>query len=191
MKHFSSMIRGVVPSCSAIHAPVMMNTEQKTIANNQYKWQFQILPLPSQISEDHSKTNSSDDLLTWHDKIMIGRMVRAGINGPLVHSFIQAISIAPLQVHYLSEVLPTQHGYCVWVSRRSATGNSKWRTCPTSLCGAPSEIRTHDPSDKRRRIYQKNWLNMITGMNGWLQVITWIEFNCIGSDARSPSHPTS
>src|SRR6218665_3746253 len=28
------------------------------------------------------------------------------------HSFIQAISIAPLQVHYYSEALPTQHGYC-------------------------------------------------------------------------------
>src|SRR6218665_102764 len=30
----------------------------------------------------------------------------------------QAISIAPLQVHYYSEALPTQHGYCVGVSRR-------------------------------------------------------------------------
>ena len=29
-----------------------------------------------------------------------------------IHSFIQAISIAPLQVHYYSEALPTQHGYC-------------------------------------------------------------------------------
>src|SRR6218665_1130002 len=31
-----------------------------------------------------------------------------------------AISIAPLQVHYYSEALPTQHGYCIGVSRRSA-----------------------------------------------------------------------
>jgi len=38
-------------------------------------------------------------------------------------SFVQAISIAPLQVPYYSEVLPTQHGYCVGVSRLSATGN--------------------------------------------------------------------
>jgi len=37
--------------------------------------------------------------------------------------FILAISIAPLQVHFYSEVLPTQHGYCVGVSHRSATGN--------------------------------------------------------------------
>jgi len=31
--------------------------------------------------------------------------------------------IAPLQVHYYSEALPTQHRYCVGVSRQSATGN--------------------------------------------------------------------
>jgi len=29
-----------------------------------------------------------------------------------IHSFIQAISIAPLQVHHYSEALPTQHGHC-------------------------------------------------------------------------------
>src|SRR6218665_1307867 len=33
-------------------------------------------------------------------------------------SFIQAISIAPLQVHYYSDALPTQHGYCAGVSHR-------------------------------------------------------------------------
>ena len=33
-----------------------------------------------------------------------------------VYSFILDISIAPLQVHYCSEVLPTQHGYCVGVN---------------------------------------------------------------------------
>ena len=38
-----------------------------------------------------------------------------------IHSFIHsAISIAPLQVLYYSEALPTQHGYCIGVSRRSA-----------------------------------------------------------------------
>ena len=36
-----------------------------------------------------------------------------------VYSFIHAISIAPLQVHYYSEALPTQHGYCVGVSREA------------------------------------------------------------------------
>ena len=49
--------------------------------------------------------------------------------------FIQAISIAPLQVHYYSAALPTQHGYCVGASRRSAAGNCEWRTCPRSLRG--------------------------------------------------------
>ena len=37
------------------------------------------------------------------------------------YSFILDISIAPLQVHDYSEVLPTQHGYCVGVSHQSAT----------------------------------------------------------------------
>jgi len=52
-----------------------------------------------------------------------------------IHSFIQAISIAPLQVHYYSEALLTQHGYCAGVSLRSATGNCELRTCPRSLRG--------------------------------------------------------
>ena len=43
--------------------------------------------------------------------------------GQGIHSFIQVISIAPLQVRYYSEALPTQHGYCAGVSRRSDTGN--------------------------------------------------------------------
>jgi len=47
--------------------------------------------------------------------------------------FIQTFSIVPLQVHCYSETLPTKHGYCVGVSRRSATGNCEWRTCPRSL----------------------------------------------------------
>ena len=46
-----------------------------------------------------------------------------------VHSFIQVISIVPLQVHYYSVLLPAQHRYCVGVSCRSATGNCEWRTC--------------------------------------------------------------
>jgi len=38
-----------------------------------------------------------------------------------VRPFIQAISIAPLRVHYYSEALPSQQGYYVGVSRRSVT----------------------------------------------------------------------
>jgi len=49
-------------------------------------------------------------------------------NVPKLHSFIHSISIAHLQVHYYSEALLTQQGYCVRVSRRSTTGNCKWRT---------------------------------------------------------------
>ena len=48
-------------------------------------------------------------------------------------SFIRTISIAPLQVHFYSEALPTQHGYCAGVSHRSATGNCELRTYPRSL----------------------------------------------------------
>jgi len=43
----------------------------------------------------------------------------------IVFIFIQVISIAHLQVHYYVEALPTQHGYCVEVSRRSATRKYK------------------------------------------------------------------
>ena len=35
-----------------------------------------------------------------------------------IHSF---ISTAPLQGHYYSEEIPTQDGFCAWISRRSAT----------------------------------------------------------------------
>jgi len=52
-----------------------------------------------------------------------------------IHSFIQTICIAPLQVHFYSEALLTQHGYCAGVSRRSATGNCELRTYPRSLRG--------------------------------------------------------
>src|SRR6218665_2860251 len=71
-----------------------------------------------------------------------------------IHSFIQATSIVPLQVLYYSEPLHTQHGYCAGVSRRSATGNCKLRTCPRSLRGGYSAIRTHNPLVERHRLYQ-------------------------------------
>src|SRR6218665_3558530 len=51
----------------------------------------------------------------------------------IIHSFILAIYIAPLQAHFCSEALPTQHGYCDGVSRRIATGNCELKTCPRSL----------------------------------------------------------
>src|SRR6218665_3541356 len=48
-------------------------------------------------------------------------------------SFIQTINIAPQQVHFYSEALPTQHGYCAGVSRRSARGKCELRTCRRSV----------------------------------------------------------
>ena len=65
-----------------------------------------------------------------------------------IHSFIQAISIVPLQVHIYSEAFPTQHGYRAGISRRSSTGSCKWRTCPRRLRGGyragvkPMALRT-------------------------------------------------
>src|SRR6218665_3243516 len=50
-----------------------------------------------------------------------------------IHLFIQTISIGPLQVHYYSEALLTQHGYCAGVSCRCATRNCELRTCPRFL----------------------------------------------------------
>src|SRR6218665_1707699 len=65
------------------------------------------------------------------------------------HSFIQTISIALLQVHYYPEALPTQHIYCIVVSRRSATGNCELRT----WCRL-KRIRTHDLTVERHRLNQ-------------------------------------
>jgi len=49
--------------------------------------------------------------------------------------FIQAICrpIAPLQVHYYTEALPTQHWYCVGVSSQSTRGKCEWSTWQRSL----------------------------------------------------------
>src|SRR6218665_748456 len=58
-----------------------------------------------------------------------GHFVRVPSPTP-VGSFIDAIPIAPLQVRYYSEALPTEHEYCAGVSHRSATGNCELRTCP-------------------------------------------------------------
>ena len=49
-----------------------------------------------------------------------------------IHSFVQVISVAFLQVRYYSEALPTQHKYCVAVSLGSATGHCELRTFPNT-----------------------------------------------------------
>src|SRR6218665_401139 len=81
--------------------------------------------------------HSLDEAMSYNAAVKMALLHHAIL--VFVHSFIllfiQAISIAPLQVRYYSEVLPTQHGYCVGVSRRSASGNCELRTCPRSLRG--------------------------------------------------------
>jgi len=64
-------------------------------------------------------------------------MALLAVNTPRIKALfiIQTISIARLQVHFYSEALPAQHGYCARVSRRSATGSCELRTCPRSLRG--------------------------------------------------------
>src|SRR6218665_1733059 len=49
--------------------------------------------------------------------IRLSEIKKGGFVAGLIHSFILAISIAPLQVLYYSRL---QHGYCIGVSRRSA-----------------------------------------------------------------------
>src|SRR6218665_345005 len=71
-----------------------------------------------------------------------------------IHSFIQTISIAPLQVHFYSEALPTHHRYCAGVSRRSATGNCELTTCPRAPHGGESGSRTHHPLVESYRLNQ-------------------------------------
>ena len=65
----------------------------------------------------------------------------------IIHSFIQAISIAPLQVHYYIEALLTKHGYCAGNSCLSATGNCEWRIAQGPFVAAragvePMTLRT-------------------------------------------------
>ena len=63
-----------------------------------------------------------------------------------IYSFIPAISVAPLQVHYYSEALQTiQHGYCIGVSRQSAqaiTGKGLKVQGPYVMARAGVELTT-------------------------------------------------
>jgi len=77
------------------------------------------------VSKNESETVTIlDDKITnmISTSLLLAESADAELQGligvdPLDHSFIQAISIALLQVLYYSEALPTQHGYCVVVSR--------------------------------------------------------------------------
>src|SRR6218665_2346969 len=70
------------------------------------------------------------------------------------YSFIQTISIAPLQVTSHAEAPPTQHRCCAGVLRRNATGNRELKTCPRSLRGGYSGSQTHDPPVESYRLNQ-------------------------------------
>src|SRR6218665_3073058 len=75
------------------------------------------LPLAVTCTERTTHTHTHTHTLHTHTH---ARMLPLAVK--FIHSYIQTISIAPLQVHFYSEALPTQHGYCAGVSRRSATG---------------------------------------------------------------------
>src|SRR6218665_1441295 len=61
-----------------------------------------------------------------------------------IHSFIPNIYIAPLQVHYYSDALRTlQHGYCVGVSRATASEGLAQGPYPAARAGfEPTTLRT-------------------------------------------------
>ena len=71
----------------------------------------------SEIEAFHSFTNSG----RFAHVIKLHKIISE--KKRLIHSLIQAISIAPLQVHYYTEALLTQHRCCVGVLRQSAMGN--------------------------------------------------------------------
>src|SRR6218665_3400760 len=71
-----------------------------------------------------------------------------------IHSFIPAISIAPLQVLYYSEALPTTARILYRSFTPKRTGNCRSRTCPRFLHGGYSGNRTHDPPVKSYRLNQ-------------------------------------
>src|SRR6218665_3066449 len=71
-----------------------------------------------------------------------------------VHSFIPAISIAPLQVLYYSEALPTTARKLYRSFTPKRTDNCRQRTCPRSLRDGQSGSRTHDPPVESNRLNQ-------------------------------------
>ena len=99
---------------------------QSTTRDPRFSW--------SEISSGHL-TQSKPLINCWIIKWVICNYFTFLLWIIINHSFIQAISIAPLQVRYNTEALPTQHRYWAGVSRRSATDNCELRTCKRSLRG--------------------------------------------------------
>src|SRR6218665_270951 len=59
----------------------------------------------------------------------------------ILHSFIQAMPLAPLQVRYYLEALPTQHGYCTGVTLYAA----RTEFGPTTLRSKGFDFTTASP----------------------------------------------
>ena len=87
----------------------------------------------------------------WWVLRYINTWIQYNTQKDLLHSdYICSASSSPLLLRCAPDT-----ARILWVSRRSATtGNCERTTCPRSLRGSQSGIRTHDPSDERRWIYQ-------------------------------------
>ena len=90
-----------------------------------------------------------------------------------IHSllFILAISIAPLEVHYYSEALPTQHGYCIGVSRQSAQATVSKGLAQGSYVAARAGV---EPTTLRLRVIDST--NASPRPVWWLIIISIIRF---------------
>ena len=84
------------------------------------------------------------------------------VTNPFIHSFIPVISIAPFQVLYYSEALPTTARILYRSFTPKCTGNCRYRTCPRSLRGGKSGSRTHDPPVESYRLNQGATTSMTT-----------------------------
>jgi len=86
-----------------------------------------IAPLPNPLllrgAPDYSIGTVSELTQVLQATMSEGLAQEPHVANVFIHSFIQTISIAPLQDHFYSEALLTQHEYCAGVSRRSATCN--------------------------------------------------------------------
>src|SRR6218665_2058974 len=105
-----------------------MNQQTRGTVNTRWRW-HSIQDSATQISINKSINKSINQSISFTGRKRASQLTQLQqwmntqkereIDQSLINSFIQAISIAPLQVHYYSEALPTQHGYCAGVSRQS------------------------------------------------------------------------
>src|SRR6218665_1382936 len=119
-KHRLRLWRGIPGRCPPIinkrpcnyhflppFAPIFLFAHPTFLTSLRHWWEMAVL-----ILQCHLRINSSDSV----------HLRNIGPTVLFIYSFIQAISIASLQVHYYSEALPTQHVHCAGISHRSAKG---------------------------------------------------------------------